>query len=213
MEAKRSKASWWFRRALRFRSQRWRRRQVVFWSVLIGFWWLASIGIEHRGFRGVLHTLYPLMLGVPLGVNWRRQRTPVVTSLEDRAQLEYGRSFDALREDEKKVILDLYQVGTYIVMQQQEDEREQMDRMKSQDVAARILRTTMLIVLAAYWVGYLWLPSRPGAEMDPRGWLDPLAWITGMVTLVFVLPNAVWMWREPDAVSELTVMTMQGQEA
>jgi hypothetical protein len=213
MAVKGSKASWWLRRALKFRSQRWRRRQVVFWSVLIGFCWLASIGAEHRGFHGVVHTLYPLMLGVPLGVNWRKQRTPIVTSLEDRAQLEYGRSFDALREDEKRGILDLYRVGTYIVMQPQEDEREQMDRMKSQEVAARILRRTMLVVLAVYWVGYLWLPSRPGAEMDPRGWLDPLAWIVGIVTLVFVLPNAVWMWREPDAVSELKLVTMQGQEA
>jgi hypothetical protein len=213
MEPKSSKANWWLRRALKFRSQRWRRRQVVFWSVLIGFWWLASIGVEHRGFHGVLHTLYPLMLGVPLGVNWRRQRTPIVTSLEDRAQLEYGRSFDALEEDEKRDILGLYQVGTYIVMQPQEDEREQMDRMKSQEVAARILRATMLVVLAVYWVGYLWLPSRPSADMDPRGWLDPLAWIMGVVTLVFVLPNAVWMWREPDAVNELKVVMMQGQEA
>jgi hypothetical protein len=212
MEPKGSKASWVLRRALKFRSQRWRRRQVVFWSVLIGFWWLASIGIEHRGFHGVFHTLYPLMLGVPLGVNWRRQRTPIVTSLEDRAQLEYGRSFDALEEDEKRDILDRYQVGTY-VMQHQEDEREQMDRMKSQEVAARILRMTMLVVLVVYWVGYLWLPSRPDAEMDPRGWLDPVAWIVGIVTLVFVLPNAVWMWREPDAVNELKVVTMQGQEA
>jgi hypothetical protein len=208
MEPKRSKANWWLRRALKFQSQRWRRRQVVFWSVLIGFWWLASIGIEHRGFRGVLHTLYPLMLGVPLGVNWRNQRTPVVTSLEDRAQLEYGRSFEALEEDETRVILHRHRVGTYI-MPHQEDEREQMDRMKAQEVAARILRTTMLVVLAIYWTGDLWLPSRPGAEMDPRGWLDPVAWITGMVTLVFVLPNAVWMWREPDAVSELKVVMME----
>jgi hypothetical protein len=212
MEPKRSKASWVLRRALRFRSQRWRRRQVVFWSVLIGFWWLASIGIEHRGFHGVLHTLYPLMLGVPLGLNWRNQRTPVVTSLEDRARLEYGRSFDALGDDEKREILDRYQVGPCI-MQHQEDEREQMERMKSQEVAARILRTTVLVVLAVYWVGYLWLPSRPGAEMDPRGWLDPVAWIMGIVTLVFVLPNAVWMWREPDAVNEMRVVTMHGQEA
>ena len=212
MEMKRSRASRLLRRALRFRSQRWRRRQVVFWSVLIGFWWLASIGIEHRGFHGVLHTLYPLMLGVPLGLNWRNQRTPVVTSLEDRAQLEYGRSFDALGEDEKREILKRYPVGTY-VMQHQEDEREQMEQMKSQEEAARILRTTMLVVLAIYWVGYLWLPSRPGAEMDPRGWLDPLAWIMGIVTLVFVLPNAVWMWREPDAVDELSVVTMQERKA
>src|SRR6202044_3665758 len=98
-------------------------------------------------------------------------------------------SFDALEEDEKRGILDRYQVGTY-VMPHQEDEREQMDRMKSQEVAARILRTTMLVVLVVYWVGYLWLPSRPDVAMDPRGWLDPAAWITGIVTLVFVLPNA-----------------------
>ena len=200
MEPKMSKANWWLRRALKFRSQRWRRRQVVFWSVLIGFWWLASIGAEHRGFHGVLHTLYPLMLGVPLGVNWRNQKT-VVRSLEDRAQLEYGRSFDALEEDEKRDILERYQVGPRLVMRHQEGMNgSRWDWMKWR-AGGRRRRRLRFCARRCWWcwrfIGWGMCGFRAGraAEMDPRGWLDPVAWITGIVTLVFVLPNAVWMWR------------------
>lgn len=208
-----AKPSLLLRQALKYRSQRWRRRHVSILAVLWALYLLTLIGQNHYGFYNMLRLLNPLFFTLPLiDGRWRRQRNPVVTGLEDRAQLEYGRSFEALIEDEQKEILARYRVGTYKMLEP-EDERVEMERLRAHETAYRIMRWCFGIFLLLYLVGYFWLPVRPESSMNPRGWLDPPVWIVGLVTLALALPNAVWMWMEADSPGEPSVIAMHERQA
>lgn len=207
------KTSWFFRsslqRSLKFRSRRWRRRRVVICSGFIAFFWLMTIGEDHHRLFHFLRLTQPLLFALPISYGkWRKERQLVVTSPEDFAQLEYGLGFESLSGGEQSRILATYRSGTGDFAEP-EDERVEIERLKAHETAFRILRGCLLVFLAAYIVGYLWLPDRPNDPMNPRDLLDPPAWMVGIVTLVLVLPQAAWMWIEPDEVGEPRMVTME----
>ena len=117
-----------FRQAMKRRTRRSRRWEVVF------FFGLMALGLCGAGesFRwgGLWIFVMPYVYAVGriyswqvMNWDWQRRMIPV-SSLDDRAMLEYGVVFDKLNEAQQKELLGRYRVGTYL-MNFYPDEREE----------------------------------------------------------------------------------------
>ena len=93
-----SKASWQLRGALKRRTRKWRRRQVVgvYFMMLLGL--LTTLGNDHHGFRHFFWAAYLPFIVISQLSQWRRAQQRVVTSLDDRAQVDRGVNFDQLSD-------------------------------------------------------------------------------------------------------------------
>ena len=107
-----------------------------------------------------------LMLSIiNLFVEWRRSKpgSVAVTSLEDRADFTFGRSFDDLSPEEQKQLLEKYQVSTFYMhsrpfgrMIVEADPREQ----RSRRYASLALCLGTLPAAGFYWA-YMVFPTVP----------------------------------------------------
>lgn len=190
-----AKLSFTLKQALKFRSQRWRRRHVVFCSLFLMFFWLMALGEEGRGFFQGVRLLNVLIFSFVFTASWRRPGR-FVTDLDDRAIYEFGRSWDELNEAEQESLRKNNLLGTY--RSSSKSEWREMLRLKAIERSWTILQVTLAIVLIVYLTAWGLLPDQPTIAFNPRRLLDPVAWFVGLVSFCIVLPGAVWMWVEPD---------------
>lgn len=192
-----SKASWPLRAALKRRSRRWRRREVVTFYFLMLVSLLATLGADHHGFSHFGLTVCWLVIAIGEGKRWRLSQQRWVTSLDDRAQVEHGMNFEQLSAAEQKEILRRYRLGRFL-LDWTEDERQQASRMRANEAAFRFLRIALPCFAAAYWMVYLWMPAGAWRECL----MDSPVLISWLVVFVISLPPVLEMWTEPDEAGE-----------
>jgi hypothetical protein len=192
-----SKASWVLRQALKRRTRRWRRRQVVGFYLFMLFTLLISLGADHHGRGHFWFVLYPLVTAISTLSWWGRSQQRTVTSLDDRAQAEHGMNFEQLTDSEQKSILRRYRMGRYI-LDWTTDERQETSRLRANETAFRILRVALFWFAVCSWVIYFWMPSGDWRDML----MDSPVLISWLGMFVVSLPQAIVMWTEPDEVGE-----------
>ena len=196
-----AKPSLTLKRTLKFRSQRWRRRQVIWVSLLLGFIWLVNLGAKHHSFHQGVMFFNILVMSLVLTTGWKRRQF-LVTNLDDRAIYQFSRSWDKLNEAERELLLNDYRVGSYMFTPASDEPREIL-RLQTMERSWKILQMTLFVVLIVYLTAWILLPDRPDVSLNPRLLLDPVAWFVGLLSFCIVLPGAVWMWTEPDWESEV----------
>jgi hypothetical protein len=194
-----SKAIWQLRGALKRRTRKWRRRQVVGVCLMMLLWPLCTLGNDHHGFPHFFWAVYGPFIVISQLSQWRRAQQRTVTGLDDRAQVDHGVNFDQLSGVEQEEILRRYRVGRYLVdADWVQDERQEMSRLRANDAAFRFLRVPLLCFAAAYWMVYLWMPAGDWRDMLT----DSPVVISWLVAIVISLPRLIEIWTEPDDVSE-----------
>ena len=188
------------KQALKFRSRRWRRRQVVLCSLSLMFFWLMALGESHRSFSKGISLFNVLAFSLFFTGSWARPGR-FVTDPDDRAIYEFGRSWDELTEAEQESLRKNNLLGAYFSLSK--SEWREMLRLKTVERSWTILQVTLVIVLIVYLTAWGLLPNRPDVSLNPRLLLDPVAWFVGLVSFCIVLPGAVWMWTEPDWETEV----------
>jgi hypothetical protein len=194
-----------FRQAMKNRTRRSRRIEVVF------FFFMMAAGLSFAGqpFRwGQLSArVLPLIYAIGRIYRlWNWQRMLPVSSLDDRAVLEYGVEFEKLGEAQQKELLRRYRVGTYL-LDYYPDELEEARERESFQRAYGVLRWLLPGLAVIYFVGWELLPE----GRVRAGWTDGpvvLAWI---MLLVLALPQMIRMWTEPDEVGEPRMVAMEGK--
>lgn len=197
MEAQKSKASSRLRRALRWRTRRFRRRQV-FWfyfAMLLGA--AVTLGSDHHTRRGLEWALLlpatAAMTSLKSWSRWSYERWRCVSSLDDRAQVAHGLNFEQLSAAEQKEILRRYQAGARL-LDETRNERQEAARLQANDAAFRFLRKALLWFAAGYWAVWFWMPA--------GGWRDIMTdspvIIAWAAVFVISLPQVIELWTEPD---------------
>ena len=197
-----SKASWELRGALKRRTRKWRRRRVIGFYFMMFVWPLVTLGKDHHSFRRFFWAAYPAYILTAQLSQWRRAQQRVVTSLDDRAQVEYRVNFDQLSDAEQNEILRRYRVGRYLVdADWVQDERLEMSRLRATDAAFRFLRVALFC--SSLWrTGWrnLWVPAGDWRDML----MDSPVVISWLAVFVISLPGQIseGCGRNPDDVAE-----------
>jgi len=195
-----SKAGWALRAALKRRTRRYRRRQVIGFYLLMVLSLCVTLGADHHNFRSFALSV---CLALSAAGGFRRERL-VVKSLDDRAQVRHGVNFDQLSDAEQKEILLRYRVWGYVVDPEvNPDERQMALRLQANDAAFRFLRKALPFFAAAYWMVYLWVPAGQWRE----SLMDSPVLIMWLVVFVISLPTLIEMWTEPDEAGEPRVVS------
>jgi len=193
------------------KSRRARRVLVVLWIPLLAFW--AHLALLHVGgdrMDSVNASLVVLITLFLVWVGFRAMRISLAQpSLEDRAVVDYGAEFAALK---KKQRAELFQKQTReaIMGNVPQDEREADLRRRSEATAYRFLRPLLAVVIAAWWAVCLY-----GRFEDAvRGMLTRTAIaVTFLAVAVLVLPTMIRMWTQPDAPGEPKLVEAAPREA
>ncbi len=197
MEVQKSKASQRLRTALKWRTRRYRRRQVFWFYLMMLLGAMATLGRDHHGFRELEEVLLlpagAALIALKDWSRWSYQRWRCVSSLDDRAQVAHGLNFEQLSAAEQKEILRRYQVGGRL-LDETPDERQEAARLQANDAAFRFLRKALPGFAAGYWAVYLWIPA--------GGWRNMLTdspvIISWVIIFVISLPQVIELWTEPD---------------
>ena len=197
MDVQKSKASRRLRTAMKWRTRRYRRRQVFWFYLMMLLGAATTAGSDHHRFRELEWALLlPLTAALTVLKDWSRwswQRWRCVSSLDDRAQVAHGLNFEQLSAAEQKEILRRYQVGGRL-LDETPDEREEAARLQANDAAFRFLRIALLSFAAVYWPVYLWMPAGDWRDMLT----DSPVVISWLVIFVISLPQVIELWTEPD---------------
>jgi hypothetical protein len=200
MAAQKSKASSRLRSALRWRSRRYRRGQVLWFYLAMLAGAATTLGGDHRNWRELAWALlFPAICASVALKEWSRwsySRWRCVSSLDDRAQAEYGLNFEQLSGGEQKEILRRYQVGRRL-LDETPDERQEAARLRALDVAFRFLRKALIGLAVGYEAVWLWAPAGPLRDMLT----DSPVIIAWLVVFVISLPQVIEMWSEPEEMS------------
>lgn len=192
-----------FRRAMKNRTQRSRRVEVLFFFVIM------AMGLSFAGepFRwGQLGArALPLIYAVGRIFRlWNWQRAIPVSSLDDRSVMEYGTEFEKLGVLQQKEILKRYRVGTYL-LNYFPDELESAREAESHLQGYEAMKVLLPSIAVVYWLGWDLLP----AGRFRAGWTDGPVVLTWVLLLVLALPQIIQLWTEPDEVREPTVVAME----
>lgn len=186
--------SYGFKKAVKQRKRRSRRLEVIFFVSLA----VSGILTSTKPFQwGLLNLyLYPILKIYTSGQaswDWRRRVIPVST-LDDRAMLEYSKRFDDLDGEGQEAIFKKYRGGTWL-LNYYPDEREHELRTLASLRAYEVMRylLPMLALLCAgmwHWIG--------GVNV-----LVLLFWV---VIVVLALPQMILLWTEPDDLQEMGIV-------
>jgi hypothetical protein len=192
-----------FRRSIKNRTRRSRRLEVVLFFFLMATG--LSEGCRPWTFKNLgIHAMPYFLVIVRIFSVWRWNRVVRVSSLDDRAMLEYGMEFEKLGDVQQKEILDRYRVGTYLLEyfpDEFEAAQERESHMRSYDV----LRWLLPVLAVVYWVGWRLLPE----GVVRAAWTDGPVVLTWVLLLVLALPQLIRMWTEPDEVGEPRAVAME----
>jgi hypothetical protein len=114
-------------------------------------------------------------------------------SLEDRAVMEYGAEFDALKEKQRGEIFQRA-VRDGLFGRVKVDEHEAERRLQAQGAAFRLLGPALLVFVAGYWGVCLFGPF----EATRSALAVTAVVVTWLVALVLAAPTMIRMWTQPD---------------
>jgi hypothetical protein len=118
-------------------------------------------------------------------------------SLEDRALIEYGAEFDALKEKQRGEIFQRA-VRDGIFGRVKVDEHEAEQRLRAQGAAYRLLGPALAVFVAGYWAVCLFGPF----EATRRALAVTAVVVTWLSALVLAAPTMIRMWTQPDEPGE-----------
>ena len=169
------------------RTQRSRRFEVAFFFVLMAMglsyagrpFRLADLGAWSIPFIYAIGRIFRL---------WHWQQMLPVSSLDDRAVMEYGVEFERLDERQQKEVLRRYQVGTYF-LNSYPDELEAAREREAHLRAYGVLKVLLPILVVVYWAGWRLLPE----GRLRAGWTDGPVVLAWVMLLVLALPQMIRM--------------------
>jgi hypothetical protein len=118
-------------------------------------------------------------------------------SLEDRAMIEYGAGFDALKEKQRGEIFQRA-VRDGLFGRVKVDEHEAEQRLRAQGAAYRLLGPALAVFVAGYWGVCLFGPF----EATRSALAVTAVVVTWLAALVLAAPTMVRMWTQPDEPGE-----------
>jgi len=134
------------------------------------------------------------------------RRGSSVTSMEERAQLDFGRPYAKLslmhRFDVRARVTREFRQGG-----RPPDERDAVVQREAEQRAFRILRIALPIFALVYWGVCLSMPLGPVRV----GLLIGAVVMSVMLIPVMILPDVIRLWTEPDAAPEPNVVTIPGE--
>jgi hypothetical protein len=118
-------------------------------------------------------------------------------SLEDRAVMEYGAEFDALKEKQRgEVFQRAVRDGLFGRVKVDEHEAEQ--RLRAQGAAYRLLGPALMVFVTGYWAVCLLGPF----EATRSALAVTAVVVTWLAALVLAAPTMIRMWTQPDETDE-----------
>lgn len=134
------------------------------------------------------------------------RRGSSVTSMEERAQLDFGKPYAKLslmhRFDVRARVTREFRQGG-----RPPDERDAVVQREAEQRAFRILRIALPIFALVYWGVCLSMPLGPVRV----GLLIGAVVMSVMLIPVMILPDVIRLWTEPDAAPEPNVVTIPGE--
>ncbi|MGB6386157.1 MAG: hypothetical protein WBD25_08060 [Terriglobales bacterium] len=118
-------------------------------------------------------------------------------SLEDRAVIEYGAEFDALKEKQRGEIFQRA-VRDGLFGRVKVDEHEAERRLRAQGAAYRLLGPALIVFVTGYWAVCLLGPF----EATRSALAVTAVVVTWLVALVLAAPTMIRMWTQPDEPGE-----------
>jgi hypothetical protein len=118
-------------------------------------------------------------------------------SLEDRAVMEHGAEFDALKETQRGEIFQRA-VRDGLFGRVKVDEREAEQRLRAQGAAYRLLGPALLVFVVGYWSVCLLGPF----EATRSALAVTAVVVTWLAALVLAAPTMIRMWTQPDEPGE-----------
>jgi hypothetical protein len=151
---------------------------------------------------GIVAFLYvSTAMGLALLSMFLMRRVNSGTSLEDRAELDFGKPYEQLSSKQK---FDVWVRARREIQAggRAPDERDALAQREAERQAFRILRIGAPVLVAGFWVVCLCLPPS-GMRV---GLLMGAAVMSGIAIAVVILPDGIRMWTQPDEVGEPKVM-------
>src|ERR1700733_12338188 len=176
--------------------RRLRRVLTLSWLPVLAF----EIGVNLRMVRldpwaGLMSAAFLTLL---LGLMVRALRIGFAqVSLEDRAVIEYGAEFDALKEKQRAEVFQRA-VRDGLFGRVKIDEHEAERRLRAQGAAYRLLGPALAVFVAAYWAVCLFGPF----EATRTALAVTAVVVTWLVALVLAAPTMIRMWIQPDEPEE-----------
>jgi len=175
------------------RTQRSRRRQVVYWIALLAFIDLITGGplldSVHRNLSGM--PIVPMPFAISYAAS-RWMQFSFRATLADRATAEFGTDFHLLSESQRRELL-FQQHRDQGRMQQ--DEREADLRLHAQSTAYHLLLCSLILGVVVYWIAcQLNLTTQTGVTFS----LVALVGTVWLASFALVLPTMIRMWTQPD---------------
>jgi hypothetical protein len=138
------------------------------------------------------------MLTMVMGLAVRALRIGFAqVSLEDRAEMEHGEEFEALKEKQRGEIFQRA-VRDGLFGRVKVDEREAEQRLRAQGAAYRLLGPALVVFVAGYWGVCLFGPF----EATRSALAVTAVVVTWLVALVLAAPTMIRMWTQPDEPGE-----------
>jgi hypothetical protein len=176
--------------------QRTRRLLTLSWLPVLAF----EIGVNLRMVRldpwaGLMSAAFLTLL---LGLMVRALRIGFAeVSLEDRAVMEYGAEFDALKAKQRGEVFQRA-VRDRIFGRVKIDEHEAVLRLRAQGAAYRLLAPALVVFVTAYWAACLFGPF----EVTRSALAVTAVVVTWLAALVLAAPTMIRMWTQPDEPEE-----------
>jgi hypothetical protein len=182
------------------KNRRARRLFALLWAPALAF----EVGVSLRAVRldpwAGLVSVALLMLLMGLAVRACRIGFAQL-SLEDRAIMEYGAEFDALKEKQRAEIFQRT-VREGIFGRVEVDEHEAERQLQAQAAAYRLLGPALAVFVIGYWAVCLLGPFAAA-----RSALAVTAVVvTWLAALVLAAPTMIRMWTQPDEPGETAVI-------
>lgn len=178
------------------KKRRTRRLFALFWVPGLAFEIAVSLWVVHLDpWAGLISAALLTML---MGLAVRALRIGFAqVSLEDRAVMEYGAEFEALKEKQRgEVFQRAVRDGLFGRVKVDEHEAEQ--RLRAQGAAYRLLGPALAVFVAGYWGVCLFGPF----EATRSALAVTAVVVTWLSALVLAAPTMIRMWTQPDEPGE-----------
>jgi hypothetical protein len=174
------------------KTRRTRRLFALLWVPTLAFEIAVSLRVVRLDpWAGLISAAW---LAALMGLSVRALRIGFAqVSLEDRAVMQYGAEFDALKEKQRGEIFQ-QAVRDGLFGPVKVDEHEAELRLRAQGAAYQLLGPALVVFVAAYWAVCLLGPFQA-----TRGALAVTAVVvTWLAALVLAAPTMIRMWTQPD---------------
>jgi hypothetical protein len=174
------------------KNRRARRLFALLWAPALAFEITVSLWAVHLDpWAGLISAAW---LTVLMGLAVRALRIGFAqVSLEDRAVIEYGAEFNALKEKQRgEIFQGAVRDGLFGRVKVDEHEAEQ--RLRAQGAAYRLLGPALVLFVTGYWAVCLFWPF--GATRSALAVTAVV--VTWLAALVLAAPTMIRMWTQPD---------------